>query len=93
MPKMELAAGAVGVSRRRSDRVDADPGQVSQPLVAAVLGVVVLGETLDTGRAGAVALVVAVVVMTAATIALAREDAEATRRRVAHKRRRLLQSR
>jgi len=61
--------------------------QVSQPLVAAALGVVVLGETLRTGRAGAVALVVAVFVMTAATIALARGDAKATRRRIAHKRR------
>lgn len=33
--------------------------QVSQPVVAALLGVVVLGETLDTGRGGMIALAVA----------------------------------
>ncbi|GAB4934317.1 DMT family transporter [Mycobacterium avium subsp. hominissuis] len=55
--------------------------QVSQPVVASVLGVVVLGETLDTGRAGTVALLVAVVVMTAAIIKLARVEAVATRDR------------
>ncbi|WP_343573573.1 DMT family transporter [Mycobacterium sp.] len=66
--------------------------EVSQPLVAAVLGVVVLGETLNTGRSGAFVLLAAVFVMTAATIALARGDAEATRRHVAGERRRLLQT-
>lgn len=65
--------------------------QVSQPLVAAALGVIVLGETLDTGRAGKLVLLMAVLVMTAATIALARGDAAATRGRVARKRRRILQ--
>lgn len=55
--------------------------QVSQPVVASVLGVVVLGETLDTGRAGTVALLVAVVVTTAAIIKLARVEAVATRDR------------
>ncbi|APA75248.1 DMT family transporter [Mycobacterium avium] len=55
--------------------------QVSQPVVASVLGVVVLGETLDTRRAGTVALLVAVVVMTAAIIKLARVEAVATRDR------------
>lgn len=56
--------------------------EVSQPVVAAALGVVVLGETLGTGRAGMLALAVAVLVMTAATVELARVDASATRDRV-----------
>jgi drug/metabolite transporter (DMT)-like permease len=56
--------------------------QVSQPVVGALLGVVVLGETLDTGRAGLIALAVAVVVMAAAIIDLARDEAVATRDRV-----------
>ena len=55
---------------------------VSQPVVAAVLGVVVLDETFDTGRAGVVALVAAIIVMTVAIIKLARVDAVATRDRV-----------
>ncbi|OBF01869.1 DMT family transporter [Mycobacterium sp. 852002-10029_SCH5224772] len=56
--------------------------QMSQPVVAAVLGVVVLGETLNTGRAGLIALAAAAVVMTAAIIKLARVEAGATRDRV-----------
>lgn len=56
--------------------------QVSQPVVAAVLGVVVLGETLNTGRAGIVALATAALVMTAAIFQLARVEAVATRNRV-----------
>lgn len=52
--------------------------EVSQPLVAAVLGIVVLGETLDTGRVGMIALAVATLVMAAATTELARGDAVAT---------------
>lgn len=55
--------------------------QVSQPVVAAVLGVVVLGETLNTGRAGMIALVAAALVMAAAIIKLARVEAVATRDR------------
>ncbi|GAA4533208.1 DMT family transporter [Mycobacterium paraffinicum] len=57
--------------------------EVSQPVVSAVLGVVVLGETLGTGRAGMLALAVAALVMTAATVELARVDASTTRDRVA----------
>lgn len=53
--------------------------QVSQPVVAAVLGVVVLGETLNTGRAGAIALVAAALVMTAAIVKLARVEAVTAR--------------
>ncbi|OBI46320.1 DMT family transporter [Mycobacterium sp. E796] len=53
--------------------------QMSQPVVAAVLGVVVLGETLSAGRAGIVALVVAGLVMTAAIFKLARVEAVVTR--------------
>ncbi|OBH50708.1 DMT family transporter [Mycobacterium sp. E2479] len=56
--------------------------QMSQPVVAAVLGVVVLGETLNTGRAGTIALVVAALVMTAAIVKLARLEAVSTRDRV-----------
>lgn len=56
--------------------------QVSQPVVAALLGVVVLGETLNTGRGGMVALIAAALVMTAATAELARVDAVATSKRV-----------
>lgn len=51
--------------------------QVSQPVVAAVLGVVVLGETLNTGRAGTVALAAAGLVMAAAIFELARVEAVA----------------
>lgn len=57
--------------------------EVSQPVVAALLGVVVLGETLNTGRAGMMALGAAALVMTAATVELARVDACATHDRVA----------
>jgi hypothetical protein len=57
--------------------------QMSQTIVAAVLGVVVLGETLNTGSGGMIALAVAVVVMTVAIVKLARVDAAATRNRVA----------
>jgi hypothetical protein len=56
--------------------------QVSQPVVWALLGVVVLGETLDTGRAGLIALAVAVLVMAAAIVDLARDQAVATRDRI-----------
>lgn len=56
--------------------------EVSQPIVAALLGVLVLGETLHTGRVGMVALAVAVLVMTVATVELARGDAVATRSRI-----------
>ncbi|OBI36166.1 DMT family transporter [Mycobacterium sp. E2238] len=56
--------------------------EVSQPVVSALLGVVVLGETLGTGRAGMLALAVAALVMTAATVELARVDASATHDRV-----------
>jgi drug/metabolite transporter (DMT)-like permease len=57
--------------------------EVSQPVVAALLGVVALSETLNTSRAGMIALAVAALVMTAATIELARVDAAVTRQRVA----------
>jgi drug/metabolite transporter (DMT)-like permease len=60
--------------------------QMSQPVVGAALGVVVLGETLDTGSAGIIALVVAALVMAAAIVKLARVEAVATRRRVDAKR-------
>jgi drug/metabolite transporter (DMT)-like permease len=56
--------------------------QVSQPVVAALLGVVVLDESLNTGRAGMVALVVAALVVTIATVQLARVDAVATGERI-----------
>lgn len=53
--------------------------QMSQPVVAAVLGVVVLGETLNTGRARMIALAAAALVMTAAIVKLARVEAVSTR--------------
>lgn len=53
--------------------------QMSQPVVAAVLGVVVLGETLNAGRAGIIALVGAGLVATTAIFELARVEAVTTR--------------
>ncbi|MGE0218933.1 DMT family transporter [Mycolicibacterium sp.] len=55
---------------------------VTEPVVACVLGVVVLGETLRPSEAGWFLLVAAVAVMVAATAALARGEA-ATREPVA----------
>jgi len=53
---------------------------VAEPVVGSVLGIVVLGETLRPGDAGWLTLAVAVAVMVAATVALARgEAAVATR--------------
>ncbi|HEX7321460.1 MAG TPA: DMT family transporter [Mycobacterium sp.] len=51
--------------------------EVTQPVVGASLGMVVLGETLNTGPAGMAALAVAAVVMTVATVELARGGAPA----------------
>ena len=51
---------------------------VSEPIVASVLGVVVLGETLRPDEAGWFILIVAVTVMVAATAALARGEAVTT---------------
>jgi drug/metabolite transporter (DMT)-like permease len=48
---------------------------VSEPIVGSVLGVTVLGETLNTNNIGLVALGIAVAVMIAATVALARSQA------------------
>jgi drug/metabolite transporter (DMT)-like permease len=56
--------------------------QVSQPVVAAVLGVVVLDETLNAGRTAVISLAAAVVVMTAAIVKLARVEAAVTREQV-----------
>jgi drug/metabolite transporter (DMT)-like permease len=53
--------------------------QVSQPVLAAVLGVVVLDETLRAGRVALIGLATAVVVMVAAIVQLARVEAIATR--------------
>jgi drug/metabolite transporter (DMT)-like permease len=59
--------------------------QVSQPVVGAVLGAVVLDETVNTSRAGMIALAAAVLAMTVAISELARVDAVATRNRVRDK--------
>ncbi|MGB5111481.1 MAG: DMT family transporter [Mycobacterium sp.] len=48
---------------------------VTEPVVASVLGVVVLGETLRPGESGWIALIAAVTVMVGATAALARGEA------------------
>jgi drug/metabolite transporter (DMT)-like permease len=50
---------------------------VSEPTVGSVLGIVVLGETLNTNTVGWVAVGVSVAVMAAATVALARSQAAA----------------
>jgi drug/metabolite transporter (DMT)-like permease len=47
---------------------------VSEPMVGSVLGVFVLGETFRPGEAGWFVLIVAVAVMIAATVALARGE-------------------
>ena len=56
--------------------------EMAQPVVGAVLGVVVLGETLSAGRAGVIALIAAGLVMAAAIVKLAHVDAVDTRGRV-----------
>ncbi|TFV55627.1 hypothetical protein E4P42_21915 [Mycobacterium sp. PS03-16] len=48
---------------------------VAEPVVGSVLGVVVLGETMRPGDAGAVTLIVAAAAMVVATAALARGEA------------------
>lgn len=48
---------------------------VTEPMVASVLGVVVLGETLRPGEAGWLTLIVAITAMVVATAALARGEA------------------
>jgi drug/metabolite transporter (DMT)-like permease len=52
---------------------------VTEPMVASVLGVVVLGETVRPGAAGDVLLVIAVAVMVVATTALAIGEAASER--------------
>jgi drug/metabolite transporter (DMT)-like permease len=47
---------------------------VLEPVVAILLGAVVLGEELDAGRLEAVALTIALAAMTVATVALARDE-------------------
>lgn len=47
---------------------------VLEPVVAILLGAVVLGEQLDAGRYEAIALTIALAAMTVATIALARDE-------------------
>ncbi|MGB8503643.1 DMT family transporter [Mycobacterium sp.] len=51
---------------------------VAEPVVASVLGIVVLGETLNTDDAGWLVLGLAIVAMVVATIALARGEALAS---------------
>ncbi|ORJ64057.1 DMT family transporter [Mycobacterium simiae] len=48
---------------------------ITEPLVGSVLGIAVLGETLNTDRLGIVALAVSVAVMAAAVVALAHSQA------------------
>jgi drug/metabolite transporter (DMT)-like permease len=50
---------------------------IAEPVVASVLGVMVLGETLRPGERGWVLLIAAVVAMVVATVALARSEATA----------------
>ena len=51
---------------------------VAEPVVATTLGFLVLGEYLGAGAAVSAILIIAVVVMVAATIAMARDSVEAT---------------
>ena len=51
---------------------------ISEPIVGSVLGVTVLGETLNTNNIGLVALDISVAVMIAATVALAYSQAAGT---------------
>jgi uncharacterized protein (DUF697 family) len=51
---------------------------VTEPIVGSVLGVTVLGETLQTNDLGLVALGGSVAVMIAATVALAHSQAAGT---------------
>lgn len=60
--------------------------QMSQPVAAAVLGVVVLGETLNTGGTGVIALAVVALVMTATIVKLSSVEAVSTRNRATAKR-------
>jgi threonine/homoserine efflux transporter RhtA len=48
---------------------------VTEPVVASLLGILVLGESFRTNTFGAMMLVFAVVIMVAATAALARSEA------------------
>ncbi|WP_094292285.1 DMT family transporter [Mycobacterium neumannii] len=57
---------------------------VTEPVVAAVLGVVVLGETLRPGEEGWLVLIVAVVVMVVSTAALARGEAATAAQPASH---------
>ena len=50
---------------------------ITEPLVASVLGVVVLGETLRPGEAGWAVLVAAIVALVASVVGLARTEATA----------------
>ena len=47
---------------------------VLEPVVAVFLGAIVLGEELEAGRYEAIALTAAIVAMTAATVALGRDE-------------------
>jgi drug/metabolite transporter (DMT)-like permease len=51
---------------------------IAEPVVASLLGILVLGETLRPGDRGWALLVAAIAVMVAATVALARSEAETT---------------
>lgn len=57
---------------------------VTEPVVAAVLGVVVLGETLRPGEEGWLTLIVAVAVMVVSTAALARGEAATAAQPASH---------
>ena len=47
---------------------------VLEPVVAVLLGAILLGEKLDTGPYETLVLVIAIAAMTAATVALGREE-------------------
>ena len=51
---------------------------VTEPVVASILGVLVLGETLRPGEDGWIVLIAAAALMVVATAALARSEARST---------------
>jgi drug/metabolite transporter (DMT)-like permease len=74
---LAIAATALEQSAFRAGPLSASLPAVtiSEPIVGSVLGVTVLGETLNTNNIGLIAIGISVAVMAAATVALARSQA------------------
>jgi drug/metabolite transporter (DMT)-like permease len=74
---LAIAATALEQSAFRAGPLSASLPAVtiSEPIVGSVLGITVLGETLNTNNIGLIAIGISVAVMVAATVALARRQA------------------